>query len=164
MKLPWTGDVRVNTVHVEDLVKATHHLCLYSKPGEIYNVVDTGETTQGHLSTLISEIFGVSHEFLGTAFSHIAKLDAADLVEDINDKHMAPWAHICTESGVSNTPLSPYIYPDSLNKRHLSLNGEKIKEKTGFDKWTHPTVTKGALMEVIQDFVELNLFPKGVLE
>lgn len=162
MKLPWTADVKVNTVHVQDLVKATYHLCLHGKPGETYNVVDKGETTQGQLSTLISAIFKVSHEFLGTAISTIAKLDVQDLIEEINDKHMAPWANMCSSSGVINTPLSPYIYPDSLNKRHLSLDGTKLIE-TGFDKWDYPVVTKEALEQVVADFVELNLFPKGIL-
>ncbi len=164
MKLPWTADVRINTVHVKDLVKATHHLCLHGKPGEIYNIVDNGETSQGHLSTLISEIFNVNHEFLGTAFSTIAKLDAQDLIEEINDKHMTPWASICSSSGVNNTPLSPYIYPDSLNKRHLSLDGRKLVETTGFEKWDYPQVTKEALVQVIEDYAELKLFPKGTLE
>lgn len=35
MKLPWTADLKTHTIHVEDLVRATHHLCLHGKPGEV---------------------------------------------------------------------------------------------------------------------------------
>lgn len=40
MKLPWTADVRMNTVHVEDLVKATYHLCSHGKLGEVLQLAN----------------------------------------------------------------------------------------------------------------------------
>lgn len=106
----------------------------------------------------------MSHDFLGTTLSTIAKLDMAELIEEINDKHMGPWANLCSSTGVTNTPLSPYIYPDALHKRHLSLDGKKLIEEVGFNQWSHPKATKEALREIIDDFVECNLFPKVVLK
>ena len=32
-----------------------------------------------------------------------------NVVEDINDKHMKPWADACMRDGISNTPLNPFI-------------------------------------------------------
>lgn len=105
----------------------------------------------------------MGHDFLGTTFSTLAKLDMEELIEEINDKHMGPWANLCSSSGVTNTPLSPYIYPDALNKRHLSLDGKKLKDEAGFNDWAHPKVTKEALIEIVKDFIELKLFPKEAL-
>ena len=31
------------------------------------------------------------------------------VVEDINDKHMKPWADACTRDSIKNTPLNPFI-------------------------------------------------------
>ena len=36
------------------------------------------------------------------------------VVEDINDKHMAPWAEACTRDGIKNTPLNPFLDQVSL--------------------------------------------------
>ena len=32
-----------------------------------------------------------------------------DVVEEVNEKHMAPWGELCRRDGVANTPLTPYI-------------------------------------------------------
>lgn len=90
-------------------------------------------------------------------------MDVLDVLDDINDKHMAPWSAICGSNGVSNTPLSPYIYSDALSKRHISLDGSKLKG-SGFGEFTYPEVTKDALIQVLNDFVSLNMFPKALIE
>lgn len=35
MKLPWTAELKAHTIHVDDLVRATYHLCMKGKPGEV---------------------------------------------------------------------------------------------------------------------------------
>lgn len=35
MKLPWTSDIAMNTIHVKDLVKAVHFLIINGKHGEV---------------------------------------------------------------------------------------------------------------------------------
>lgn len=47
MKLLWTKDLKMNTVHVRDVVRALWHLKDAGPPGEIYNLVDKGETSKG---------------------------------------------------------------------------------------------------------------------
>ena len=32
-----------------------------------------------------------------------------EAVEESNEKHLSPWSDACNESGVVNTPLTPYI-------------------------------------------------------
>ena len=33
-----------------------------------------------------------------------------DVVEDSNDKHMAPWSEVCQQEGLQYTPLTPYLH------------------------------------------------------
>ena len=40
----WTKDLKMNTVHVDDLCRAVWHLCRHGKRREIYNIVDKGDT------------------------------------------------------------------------------------------------------------------------
>jgi nucleoside-diphosphate-sugar epimerase len=163
MKLPWTSEISMNTVHVKDLVRATHFLALNGKHGEIYNVVDSGQTTQGDISSVISEIFDINHDYWGTTFSTLAKLDMNDVIDEINDKHMAPWAELCQIDGVGNTPLNPFLHSDTLAKKNISLSGKKLAD-LGFTDLEHPTVTKEALIEIIEDFIELKMFPKSLVQ
>jgi hypothetical protein len=41
---------------------------------QIYNVVDKGETTQGKISSIVSEIFDINVDYWGTAFTTLAKV------------------------------------------------------------------------------------------
>lgn len=160
MKLLWTKDLKMNTVHVTDVCRAIWHVCLNGKKGEIYNVVDKGETTQGKISSIISEMFNINHDYFGCAMSTLAKLDLANLVEEINDKHLGPWAEACAKDGISNTPLNPYLHLELLHDKQINLNGSKL-EATGFVYYV-PTITKENLREVIDDYVEMKLFPRSL--
>jgi hypothetical protein len=42
--------------------------------GETYNLVDIGQTTQDMIAGIVSSIFGIKHEFLGTLFSSLCKV------------------------------------------------------------------------------------------
>ena len=68
------------------------------------------------------------------------------VVEEVNDKHLGPWAEACQQNNVENTPLSPYIHQELLDKKHLNLNTDKLKN-TGFTL-TVPTLNKQLLQEV----------------
>lgn len=75
MKLLWGPDLRMNTVHVRDVAQAMWHVA--TKPetiGHIYNLVDEGNSTQGSISSIISEIFNINHDYWGTTLSSIAKV------------------------------------------------------------------------------------------
>lgn len=85
-----------------------------------------------------------------------------DVIEEINDKHMAPWALVCQSDGVANTPLNPFLHSDTLVKKNISLDGKKLVE-IGFNNFEYPSVTKEALLEIIEDFIELKMFPKSLL-
>ncbi len=47
MKLLWTEDLKMNTVHVSDVARGLWLLgTSCDKSGEVYNMVDTGETSE----------------------------------------------------------------------------------------------------------------------
>ncbi|XP_076322769.1 uncharacterized protein LOC143231878 isoform X3 [Tachypleus tridentatus] len=161
MKLLWTKDLKMNTVHVMDLCRAIWHVFTSGDNGEIYNVVDKGDTTQGKVSSIISEIFNINHDYWGSAMSTLAKTDMKSLVEEINDKHMGPWAELCNKDGISNTPLNPYLYEEFLYDRNLYLDGSKL-EDTGFC-YEVPNITLDRVKEILQDYAEMGLFPKSLL-
>ncbi|XP_045184005.2 uncharacterized protein LOC123542289 [Mercenaria mercenaria] len=161
MKMLWTKDLKMNTVHVQDVCKAIWHLFSHGKSGEVYHCVDKGNTTQGQVSELVSQVFGISYEFLGSIKSNLARVNMTSVVEDINDKHMAPWAEACTRDGIKNTPLNPFLDQELLYNKHTYLDGSKL-ENTGFtcDK---PQLEVSYLQQVLDDYIKMGLFPQTLL-
>ena len=98
MKLLWTKDLRINTVHVDDVVSALYKLCEYYKDkpanGEIYNLADKQDSgalqskvgyaetalmlslDQETINAHIRSIFGIETGFQGTIISNFAKVPA----------------------------------------------------------------------------------------
>lgn len=66
-------------------------------------------SAQGIISELVSTLFGISHGYYGAVLSNLARLHMTEAVEESNEKHLSPWSDACNESGVANTPLTPYI-------------------------------------------------------
>lgn len=77
----------------------------------------------------------------------------SSVVEEVNDKHMGPWAEACGKDGVENSPLSPYIDQELLYNKHLYLDNGKLINNTGFT-YTYPKLTKDALREVCNAYTE----------
>ncbi|CAG2104948.1 unnamed protein product [Medioppia subpectinata] len=160
MKLLWNKDLKLNTIHVQDLCSAVWLCCLNGKEGEVYNVVDTGDTTQGSLNHILSDIFGIHCDYWGNNMSKIIVKTKGldDLVEEINEKHMLGWSELCGKHGIRNTPITPYLYPEMLQNKSLCLNGDKLNG-LGFSHKI-PQMTKELVLEIINDYVEMSLFPK----
>ena len=89
MKLLWTKDLQMNTVHVSDVVSALWHLSTAGSTGEVYNLADQGftsesalthshphtlTTAQGKISQLVSTLFGIQHDYFGTVLSNLARV------------------------------------------------------------------------------------------
>lgn len=68
------------------------------------------------------------------------------VVEEINDKHMGPWAELCQTDHTENTPLTPYMDEELLYYKHLNLSNEKLKE-LGYSLRV-PCVTRDKIEEV----------------
>lgn len=162
MKLLWDEKLKLNTVHVLDAVTAIWQLSQSSKAtGEIYNVVDDSSSTQGSISNILAGIFSINIDYWGVVMSNITKMNMADVVSEINDKHMGPWAEVCQKDEVQNTPLTPYMDEELLYHKHLNLDNSKLKS-TGYELQV-PIMTEEKVKEVIDDYIKQKLFPRSLL-
>jgi nucleoside-diphosphate-sugar epimerase len=173
MKLLWTKDLKINTVHVNDVVRAMWQVAASKEEhggrtspvkagGEVYNLADKGETDQGVVNGFIEAIFGITTGFQGTMISQFAKLNLESVTEDVNDKHLQPWSDLCKQGGVQNTPLTPYLDKELLKDNALSTDGSKIETEFSFT-YAVPQVTEALLREVVRDFVACGIWPHGTM-
>ena len=160
MKLLWSKDLQMNTVHVKDVARAIWFLFEKGESGEIYNLSDKSESTQGSISDLVCQIFNISYDFFGSVISNMAKLNMSGMVEDSNEKHLAPWSEACTRDKIANTPLSPYLDQELLYNNNLHIEGSKI-ESLGFN-YEYPNVKVEYLREIVDNYVELGVFPPSL--
>lgn len=163
MKFLWNKTLKMNTVHVDDVVLAIVHCFTNGKKGDIFNVADKSDTDQGSINDILEKMFGIETKFAGKILSGaVSKLSMDSVVREVNDKHVAPWAEMTKAAGISITPLSPYIDKELLYKKHLAIDGSAI-EKIGF-KYTVPKVTEEKLREWVKYYLALKLFPEGYVK
>lgn len=159
MKLLWNKDLKMNTVHVEDVCRAI--LLLYERDDTLrqtYNVVDDAGTNQGLISDLLADIFNIKVDYYGTLVSSC--IDIEDAVEEANDRHLVPWAEACRRDHIENTPLSPHMDAILLQHKHLNLDGSKLKN-LGFELNT-PRLTTAKIKEIIDDYITMKVFPPSL--
>lgn len=162
MKLLWTKDLKMCTVHVNDVCRALWHLSNHGNSGDVFNLADKSNTTQGSITNFVCEIFGIQHEYFGTVLSNMARLNMTSTAEDSNEKHLSPWSDACEKDGIETTPLSPFLDQELLYDNHLCINGSKIEE-TGF-RYNYPELRIEFLREVLADYVKTRLFPPSLAE
>lgn len=158
MKFLYNDDLRINTVHADDVARALWHAAINLPSGSVYNLSDRGNTTQGSLNSLIEQIFGIKTGFHSMAVNAAASMALKMTTEAVNDKHMQPWAEICEKHGIKNTPLTPYLDYELLHNKHYGADGTAI-EKAGFT-YLHPQMSADVLREQVDDFIALGLFPR----
>jgi len=162
MELLWSKSLKINTVHVNDVVRAIWHLHNHGNSGQIFNLCDKNDTDQGKINTILEEIYGIKTGFVGKNMSNIAKtFGMKQLTETVNDKHLKPWSDLCKSKGILDTPLTPYLDEELLYKAPLHINGSSI-EGTGFS-YNHPNLTSELVKEVINDFIAKGHFPQGLI-
>lgn len=172
MKWLWTKDLRTNTVHIDDVVRAMWDIARWYTDGKknwddktmggpipIFNVVDKGTTTQGRMAELIGEIFGIKTGFQGTLISSFAKLNMDSVVEDVNDELLGPWADLLEAAGITRPgPLTPFMEKELLKDTDLSMDGSRLETLVGF-KYTKPSINKELLEEVIESYKRMKWWP-----
>ncbi|KCV71501.1 hypothetical protein H696_02445 [Fonticula alba] len=162
MKLLWTKDLLMNTVHVDDVCRAILLVCEKAPAGKIYNLADTGATDQEKITSLVCKIFGIKSSYHGSIVSNLAKLNLDSATEEGNEKHLQPWSELCKAEQITSTPLSPYLDKELLSNNALSIDGSLICKELGFS-YSHPVVTEELLRDVLRLAIETRLFPKGAL-
>ncbi|KAH3909035.1 hypothetical protein HBI56_125830 [Parastagonospora nodorum] len=165
MRWLYKEDLRTNTVHIDDMVRAMWHAAEWHskqpsprKPAT-FNVVDHGATTQGHTAKIIKEVFGIETGFHGTLISAFARLNLDHVVDEVNDETLDPWAELQTAAGISqSTPLSPFMEKELLRDADLSLDGSLLEKETGFT-YKHEKLTREGIEEVIESYKRMNWWP-----
>ncbi|RKP20999.1 NAD(P)-binding protein [Rozella allomycis CSF55] len=162
MEFLWTKDLKINTVHVNDVARAIFHVIHNGKRNEIYNLVDHANTDQENVNSCIRDIFKIETGFHGSLISNMAKLSLTSVVDEANDKHMKPWSTILTRADISYSPITPYLDKELLSNNSLCLDGTKI-EQTGFE-YEKNTLSRELILESLQYFVDQNLFPDYLIK
>jgi len=162
MELLWSKSMKMNTVHVNDVVRAIWHMHDHGDSGQIYNLVDKHDTDQGKLNEIFEQLYGIATSFLGKTKSSLAKaLGMKNLTDMVNDKHLKPWSDLCKSKGVLDTPLTPYLDEELLYKCETYINGNAI-EATGF-QYNVPNPTVDLIREVCNDYITKGHFPQGLI-
>ncbi|RFU36063.1 hypothetical protein B7463_g277, partial [Scytalidium lignicola] len=172
MKWLWTRDLRGNTVHVTDAVRAIWDVAdwyaIKKMPNwdektmgktPVFNVVDNGQTSQGLVAELIGEIFKIETGFQGQLISTFAKLNIDSVVDDINDDVLGPWAELLEEAGITRPgPITPFMEKELLKDTDLSMDGSRLQKVVGFT-YEKPKLTKELLQEVIDSYIRIGWWP-----
>jgi len=162
MEFLWDKELKMHTIHVEDVCAALWHLTSHGQSGEIFNLADSNDTDQGKINKLLENIFGIKTGFMGTIKSKLATSVAMKTVaETANEKHLKPWSDLCKAKNITNTPLTPYLDEELLYNNAYSVDGNKII-KTSFS-YKHPNVTEQTLRETIKGFIALGYFPADMI-
>lgn len=79
MKLLWGKDLKINTVHVDDVVLAFVAIARMAISGdkgkvlgEVFNLADKGETDQETVNSFLRGMFGIQTGFIGSMMSNMA--------------------------------------------------------------------------------------------
>eukprot|EP00742_Colponemidia_sp_Colp-10_P003527 GILJ01003755.1.p1 GENE.GILJ01003755.1~~GILJ01003755.1.p1 ORF type:complete len:389 (+),score=54.05 GILJ01003755.1:57-1169(+) len=162
MKLLWDSSLRINTVHVDDVVRAIWLAATSGSPGAVYNLADKSDLDQGKFNQILKNIFRIETGFHGKMISSVAKVALSHVCDEANEKHSRPWADVCREVNL-NTPLTPFIDKELLYNNSLYIDGTAVEQQLGF-AYTVPEISEDRIREQIQFFVSQNLFPASLLE
>eukprot|EP00758_Cryptobia_borreli_P001613 Tbor_TRINITY_DN2386_c0_g1::TRINITY_DN2386_c0_g1_i1::g.175::m.175 len=158
MSFLWGEDLRMHTVHVQDVAAGIWHLICAGEIGEIYNLVDENDTTQGKFNKVLEKVFvGLKTGFHGSIMSNLAKIKLDELVDEANDGHMAPWEEMLAAAGLVDTPLNPYLEPELLYNNPCCIDGSKMIA-LGF-RCSCPNVTSELVEDALQHWKDAKLFP-----
>merc|ERR1719493_235040 len=129
MKFLWKGDVTINTVHVRDLCEAMWQCALNAKPGSLYNIADLCNFDQRKMNDILASIFNIRAGFVNRGINMVAGMALGRTAEASNGKHVPVWSEICVENQILNTPLSPFMGKEILQKAYMCIDGNKITEE-----------------------------------
>ncbi|PBP27374.1 putative NAD dependent epimerase/dehydratase [Diplocarpon rosae] len=172
MKWLWTKDLRVNTVHIDDVTRGLWAIAEWyavqkqvgwdaNVMGKIptFNMVDDGQTSQGIISKIIGELFGIETGFHGQIISTFARLNMDSVVEDVNDEVLGPWADLLEKAGITRPgPLTPFMEKELLKDTDLSVDGSRLKQVVGFT-YEKPKITRELVQNVIDSYERIGWWP-----
>jgi len=159
MECLYTKDLRLNTVHADDVAKALVFLCTKGDKGAIFNLADKNDTDAGKINECLESVFGIKTSFLNPLkMAGASAMGTKFLVGFANDEHLKPFSDACKKYGIADTPLTPYLDEELIKEQAVAVDGSRI-EKLGFT-YDIPKVTPDNLKAVLDDFIEKGYFPK----
>lgn len=161
MKFLWGGELKLNTVHVEDVCAALWHLTTNGEVKKIYNLVDKNDTDQKKLNQLLETMFQIKTGFVNAVMCKFAKLNIKAVTDNVNDRHLRPWSALCQSHKIDTTPISPYLAPELLYDHSLAVDASSLAA-TGFNL-KHPNITTELLQEALDYWIAQHVFP-GITE
>ena len=171
LKWLWTKDLRINTVHVLDVCNAAWKAaawCAANPPtsqstmaDRAFNIVDMGDTKQETLSIIVSRIFNIETGFQGSIVSQFAKLNLDNVVDDVNEDILQPWADMLKTKGLDagqGSPLTPFMEKELLKDHSLCLDGKKARDTLA---WVaeRDRLTEERVKEILESYERMKWWP-----
>lgn len=100
MKMLWSADIRLNTVHVEDVARAALLAAKSAPKGAVYNLADTADSTQGSIGAIIHELYGIETGFFNAMINAAAAAAEKVAEHTVNETHVQPWQDMCTAQSI----------------------------------------------------------------
>ena len=172
MEWLWTKDLRVNTVHIDDAVRALWAVAdWYSAKkqanwdtksmGKIptFNIVDKGQTSQGTMADIIGSVFGIETGFQGQLISTFARMNMDSVMNDVNEELLGPWADLLEDAGITRPgPLTPFMEKEMMKDTDLSMDGSRLEKVVGFT-YEKPRITKELVQDMIDSYTRIGWWP-----
>ncbi|PSK60637.1 hypothetical protein B9Z65_787 [Elsinoe australis] len=171
LKYLWSAELRTNTVHVDDVVRACWEAARWrskqAAPNSpalseqyIFNIVDQGQSSQGTMAAIMKELFKIETGFQNTLINTFARLNLEHVVDDVNDETLDPWADLQQAAGIDagSGPLTPFMEKELLKDTDLSVDGSKFAKMLGF-KYEHPKITRQECESVIESYKRMKWWP-----
>lgn len=188
LKWLWTEDLRINTVHVEDVARAFWSVAEWRSTNDtipplspnssrrptlgsrgedppsgnvpIFNIVDHGDTSQGKLANIISQVFGIKTGFQGSLISQFARLNLERVVDEVNEDCLQDWADMLERKGITQPgPLSPFLEKELLKDADLSLDGSLFEKVVGFSYEHAEGPTVEGIKQMIASYEKMGWWP-----
>jgi nucleoside-diphosphate-sugar epimerase len=171
MKWLWTKDLRTDTAHIDDVVRALWAMATWQAAGHagwdpetmgptpIFNVVDKGSTTQGELADMVAEVMAIKTSFYGQHIRTFERHNLESVVADVNEEVLGPWVELLAAAGITRPgPLSPSLESELLKDMELCMDGSRLENMLAFE-YEKPRVTKELVAEVLESYKRMNWWP-----
>ncbi|KAG8623603.1 hypothetical protein KVT40_008579 [Elsinoe batatas] len=165
LKYLWSSDLRTNTVHVSDVVRACWSAAQWrslnpSSTSGIFNIVDPGQTSQATMANIIQDLFKIDTGFQNTLINTFARLNLEHVVDDVNDETLDVWAELQQQAGIDagSGPLTPFMEKELLKDVDLSVDGGRFVKVVGF-RYEHPKITRQECEDVIESYKRMKWWP-----
>jgi nucleoside-diphosphate-sugar epimerase len=174
MKWLYGRELRVNTVHILDAVTAAWQAATWaanvqdndpeldvSRGGRVFNIADSGNTSQADMASVIGEIFSITTGFQNTLISTFARFNLDSVVDDVNEDVLQPWADLLAEKGITRAgPIGPFMEKELLKDSDLCLNSERAKRVLSWKVGEGRGKMNAKLVgDVVESYKRMNWWP-----